>query len=501
MMLFTDLSWFQYNINHPLLFTRPSFWVFFTVVFAVFCLIHKQIKWRNVWLFAVSIFFYYKSSGLYFVLLLMSVIVNYLIGKQVAKTGERRDKRWLAFGIAYNLLWLVYYKYTYLIISWISQITGISINVQDWLGDSIHAIFTGTPTASDIILPVGISFYTFQAISYIVDVYRNKIKPLENIFDFGFYLTFFPQLVAGPIVRASDFVPQINKPFFLYKEEFGQGLFFIINGLVKKIIVADYISVNFVDRIFDTPLAYSGFENLMGVYGYAIQIYCDFSGYTDIAIGLALWMGFHLSINFKSPYKALNPTDFWRRWHISLSSWLRDYLYIPLGGNRKGTVRTYINLFLVMVIGGLWHGANIKFIVWGALHGIYLIIDKIFKSAFGQLRTLKPLRIFLTFNIVAFTWIAFRANSMDDASNIINQIFTNFKAEHILEYINAYWQIFAVMIGTYIIHWLPERFKNWYRGKFAIMPIWLQLTISAVAVFILVQFSTSGLQPFIYFQF
>lgn len=501
MMSLTDLSWFQYNINHPLLFTRPSFWLFFTIIFAFFCLIHKQIKWRNVWLFATSIFFYYKSSGLYFVLLLTSVAANYLIGKQIAKSDNGHHKRWLVFGIFYNILWLVYYKYTYLIICCVSQLTGTNIGVHDWLGDSIKAIFTASATASDIILPVGISFYTFQAISYIVDIYRNKIKPLENIFDFGFYLTFFPQLVAGPIVRASDFVPQISKPFFLYKEEFGQGLFFIINGLTKKIIVADYISVNFVDRIFDNPLAYSGFENLMGVYGYAIQIYCDFSGYTDIAIGLAMWMGFHLNINFRSPYKADCPTDFWRRWHISLSSWLRDYLYIPLGGNRKGKVRTYVNLFLVMTIGGLWHGANIKFVIWGMLHGIYLIIDKIFTSLFGKFGKLKALRTLITFNIVAFTWIAFRADSMNDAISIINQIFTNFKSEHILEYLNAYWQILAVMAIAYIIHWLPERFKNWYRGQFAIMPMWLQIIATTLIVFVLVQFCTSGLQPFIYFQF
>lgn len=494
------MNWFQFDANQPLLFTRPSFWIFFVFAYAIFCLIHKKNRWRNIWLFTVSIFFYYKSSGFYFMLLLLSVAANYCFGKLIS-TKNNHSKKWLAVAILFNILWLVYYKYTYLFVGWISQLTGISIDVHDWLGDSIKSIFSGDCRFSDIILPVGISFYTFQAISYVVDIYRNKIKPLENIFDFGFYLTFFPQLVAGPIVRASDFVPQISKPFFLYKEEFGQGLFFIINGLAKKIIVADYISVNFVERIFDNPLAYSGFENLMGVYGYAIQIYCDFSGYTDIAIGLAMWMGFHLNINFRSPYKADCPTDFWRRWHISLSSWLRDYLYIPLGGNRKGKVRTYVNLFLVMTIGGLWHGANIKFVIWGMLHGIYLIIDKIFTSLFGKFGKLKALRTLITFNIVAFTWIAFRADSMNDAISIINQIFTNFNSEHILEYLNAYWQILAVMAIAYIIHWLPERFKNWYRGQFAIMPMWLQIITTTVIVFVLVQFSTSGLQPFIYFQF
>ncbi len=495
-----DMSWLQYNPEQPLLFTRPAFWIFFLAVFAVFCLIYNRLRLRSVWLFAVSIFFYYKSSGLYFILLIVATLTNFWFGKKIASKGES-GKRWLATAVVFNLMWLFYYKYTYLITGWISQLTGIDISVRDWLGDSIASIFTGKFNASDIILPVGISFYTFQAISYVADVYRGKIRPLANIFDFGFYLTFFPQLVAGPIVRASDFIPQIGKPFFLYKEEFGQGLFFIINGLVKKIIVADYISVNFVDRIFDNPLNYSGFENLMGVYGYAIQIYCDFSGYTDIAIGLALWMGFHLNINFRSPYKARNVSDFWHRWHISLSTWLRDYLYIPLGGNRKGRLRTYINLFLVMLIGGLWHGANIKFVVWGALHGIYLIIDKAFIQLFGKNGKLPILKVFATFNIVAFTWIVFRADSMQSASDIISQIFTNFKGGYIFEYINAYWQILAVMAGAYIIHWLPERFKNWYRGQFAVIPMWLQIAVTVAVVFVLVQFSTSGLQPFIYFQF
>ena len=316
-------NWFQFDANQPLLFTRPSFWIFFVVVFAVFCLICNKLKWRSVWLLAASLFFYYKSSGFYFILLILSVLANFGFGRAIA-ANRSSGKRWLAAAVVFNLMWLIYYKYVYLFAGWFTQLTGIGIDVHDWLGDSLKALVSGHPQVSDIVLPVGISFFTFQAISYVTDIYRKKIEPLTNIFDFGFYLTFFPQLVAGPIVRASDFVPQISKPFFLYREEFGQGLFFILNGLVKKIIVADYISVNFVDRVFDSPTLYSGFENLLGVYGYAIQIYCDFSGYTDIAIGIALWMGFHLSVNFNSPYKADCPTDFWRRWHISLSSWLRD---------------------------------------------------------------------------------------------------------------------------------------------------------------------------------
>ena len=209
------MDWLKFDISNPLLFTRPSFWVFFIIVFAVFCLIHSRLRWRSVWLFAVSLFFYYKSSGFFVILLIISVLSNFYFAKKIGKSHDNSKKHWLAGAIAFNLIWLVYYKYTYLFVGWFSQLTGINVNVHDWLGDSLKSLFTHNFSASDIVLPVGISFFTFQAISYVVDIYRAKIQPLTNVFDFGFYLTFFPQLVAGPIVRAADFVPQISKKFFL----------------------------------------------------------------------------------------------------------------------------------------------------------------------------------------------------------------------------------------------------------------------------------------------
>lgn len=494
-------SWIQYSTDSPLLFTRFAFWVFLIVVFGVFCLVYKKSRARAVWLFVASLFFYYKSGGYYFLLLLLSVIVNFLLGKKIGNSLVKKSKPWLVLAIIFNLVWLVYYKYTYLFVEWFSSLTGINVEVHDWLGDSIAAIFTNTHTTTDIILPVGISFFTFQAISYVVDIFRRKITPLTNLFDMGFYLTFFPQLVAGPIVRAADFVPQIKKKFHIYREEFGQGLFLILNGLIKKIVVADYISINFVDRVFDSPLSYSGFENLMAVYGYAIQIYCDFSGYTDIAIGLALWFGFRLNINFNSPYKAVSISDFWHRWHISLSTWLRDYLYIPLGGNRKGKVRTYVNLFVVMTLGGLWHGANLKFVIWGALHGLYLIVDKILSKLMRNTKDFSVFRVFLTFNVVAFTWIVFRADSLNTVSLMFEQIFTNFNLQYIGSYISAYWFTLLIIVGAFAVHWLPIKVKDWYHGRFILLPIYVQAIVTLVVVFVLVQFSSSSLQPFIYFQF
>jgi len=497
------IDWLLYNPQKPLLFSRPVFWIYFLVVFAVFSIIYKNTFWRNAWLFFVSIFFYYKSSGLFFSLIIISVVVNFIIGNKIYKTPSTKTKKlWVGLSIFYNLGWLVYFKYTYFFSDLVNQWFGSHIEVHDWLLSSINNMSGSNFEASKILLPVGISFYTFQIISYIIDLYRNKVKPINNVFDFGFYVSFFPQLVAGPIVRASSFVPQMYSGYKVHKDEASQALFLILNGLIKKIIIADYISVNFVDRIFDSPMSYSGLENLLAVYGYSLQIYCDFSGYTDIAIGLALWMGFRLPLNFNSPYKAINITDFWRRWHISLSTWLKDYLYIPLGGNRKGKIRTYINLFITMLLGGLWHGANLRFVIWGALHGLYLAIHKLWLLIFPkQNAKLKGLRVFFTFHLVTLTWMAFRAKSMQSVMDMFHQIFANFKGSFFIEIITAYKLVLVLILLGFVIHWLPVGFKNWYKGKFVDMPVYAKVLATIIAIFILAQFSSAELQPFIYFQF
>src|SRR5690606_35141846 len=266
-------------------------------------------------------------------------------------------------------------------------------------------------------LPIGISFFTFQSLSYTIDVYRKDLTPTRSLLDYAFFVSFFPLLVAGPIVRASYFLPQLQQPLLVTREAFGRGVFLILAGLVKKAVIADYISVNFVDRVFDNPALYSGLENLLAVYGYALQIYCDFSGYSDMAIGIALLLGFQFpnNFNFNSPYRSLSITEFWRRWHISLSTWLRDYLYISLGGNRRGRLRTYLNQFITMVLGGLWHGASLRFLLWGAMHGVGLAVHKIWMSWTKNTWLGRSswagsfLSWILTFHFVCFTWIFFRA--------------------------------------------------------------------------------------------
>jgi D-alanyl-lipoteichoic acid acyltransferase DltB (MBOAT superfamily) len=499
-----------YDPRQPMLFTHLYFWIFFALVLTVYTIIYKKNPLRNAFLFLASLFFYWKSGGHFFVILIFSTLVDYTLGQLIYTSKlQRQRKLFVGMSVFVNLTLLAYFKYAYFFVDIVNDVFGTQHEVVDLL-----ALWTNNLTGSnfnmtEIILPVGISFYTFQTISYSVDIYRRKVQPVKNIVDFGFYVSFFPQLVAGPIVRAAEFVPQLYKKYQVTQREFGYALFLILNGLIKKMLVSDFISINFVDRIFANPELYTGLENLLGVYGYGLQIYCDFSGYTDIAIGVALLLGFRLPLNFNSPYKAESITDFWHRWHISLSSWLRDYLYIPLGGNRKGKIRTYINLAVTMILGGLWHGAAWRFIIWGALHGVWLAIHKGWIAVFGK-PSGKPgfwghfLRVFLTFNLVNFAWIFFRAADMQKANAVIARIGTIFNGEQLKQFpeiLSAYGHIFALMLVAYIIHWLPKSFKTKYQNWFINMHWSLKVLIAVVIAFILYQAKSSDVQPFIYFQF
>lgn len=427
---------FSFDPNSPLLFTQLYFWVFFIFVFAVFSLLHNKILMRNAFLFFVSVFFYYKTSGWFTLILLFATVFNFFSGFLIHRAkSEEKKLAWLICGLVVNLMTLCYFKYSYFFSDMMNDLFGVKLpvfNAFAWMGNQM----AGEPLFSvdKILLPVGISFYTFQCISYIMDIFRNRVEPVSNIFNFGFYVTFFPQLVAGPIVRAKAFIPQIYKKYFLSRKQFGIAMFWIVNGMAKKIILSDYIAVNFVDRVFENPTMFTGFENLVALFGYSLQVYADFSGYTDIAIGLAMLMGFYLPKNFDSPYKATNPGGFWKRWHISLSQWLQDYLYIPLGGNRTASFGTYaciltislvgmilsgsvwvavavlslalivtincykypekkknltsnMNRLNTMLLGGIWHGASWNFMIWGGLNGIGMIIYRFWKDMNVWVRT------------------------------------------------------------------------------------------------------------------
>jgi alginate O-acetyltransferase complex protein AlgI len=497
---------FLYHEESPMLFSRFYFWGFFAVLLIGYCFLYKKNILRNLYLFAFSLFFYYKSGGYFFSLLILSIVVDYLMGILIAHAKSKGIKGLFMFiSVLVNIGVLAYFKYTYLIVDTINAIFQTKFEVVNVLSLWSNTLIGTHFDISDIILPVGISFYTFQSLSYTIDVYRGKLPAVKNILNYGFFVTFFPQLVAGPIVRAADFIPQLYEKYKLTIQEFGFAIFLILNGLMKKMIISDYISINFVDRVFDAPLSYTGFENLMAVYGYAIQIYCDFSGYTDIAIGTALLLGFRLNLNFNSPYKADNITDFWRRWHISLSTWLRDYLYISLGGNRKGKFRTYLNLLLTMLLGGLWHGASIRFIIWGGIHGVALALHKVWMLIFPPKK--KPLWIshflgvLITFHLVNIAWIFFRARTMADVGNMFHQIFFNFSPGLIPEMIVSYKMVFGLIIAAFAIHWLPVKVKEWYRNLFVKIPFVLKILIAVLVVFLIYQFKSAEVQPFIYFQF
>jgi D-alanyl-lipoteichoic acid acyltransferase DltB (MBOAT superfamily) len=436
-MLFDFLkAVFAFDANSPLLFTQFYFWAFFAFVFAGFARLQNKILMRNAFLCFVSLFFYYKTSGLFVLILIFTTVFNFYQAKRIDNSGtEKTRKLNLFIGLVVNLFFLCYFKYAYFFTDIINNIFGLQLRIFNafaWLGNLFGK--SQPFNVSSILLPVGISFYTFQNISYLMDIFRKRIKPVAEILNFGFYVSFFPQLVAGPIVRANEFVPQIYKKYYLGRKQFGLAVFWIVNGLAKKIILSDYIAVNFVDRVFENPTLFSGFENLVALFGYSLQVYADFSGYTDIAIGVAMLMGFYLPKNFNSPYKATNPGNFWKRWHISLSKWLQDYLYIPMGGNRNATFATYlliitislialilsgsiwvslillltvgsvcfiayqfpekrkkintnVNLMNTMLIGGLWHGPSWNFMIWGGLNGLGIIVYKFWKDWDVYVRT------------------------------------------------------------------------------------------------------------------
>lgn len=446
---------FLFNPDEQWIFTNFYFWVFFVVVFAMFSLFHSRILLRNTFLFFASLFFYYKTSELFVLILIFTTFFSYWAGSKIFKAKtEGGKKTYLLLGLIVNLMLLCYFKYSYFLTDVVNDLLGTSFRVFDafaWLGNT--AAGANIFDVDNIMLPVGISFYTFQSISYLMDIYRKRIEPVDNMLNFGFYISFFPQLVAGPIVRASDFIPQIHKKFFLSRAQFGIAVFWILNGFAKKIIMSDYIAVNFVDRVFENPTMYSGFENLVALFGYSLQVYADFSGYTDMAIGVAMLMGFYLPKNFNSPYKAPNPGNFWKRWHISLSKWLQDYLYIPMGGNRGATFGTYccivtitaigvilsgslwiaavvsvialiitfviwlkpekrlkihtnINSMNTMLLGGIWHGASWNFMIWGGLNGIGMVVFKFWKNRNVYLRTGILLLLLIAFLALAIFYPA-----------------------------------------------------------------------------------------------
>ena len=537
------LQQFLYDSKNPLLFNNGFFVYFFTLFILLFFALRNHHKARRYVFCIFSLYFFYKASGWFVGLVLVSAVVDFFLSNAIYREKSQSKKKFLlVLSILFNLGMLFYFKYT------------------DFFIEISNSLFDTNFNPLNLILPIGISFYTFENLSYTVDVYRGEFKPANKFSDYLLFLAFFPKLMMGPIVRAHDFVPQINEPYVISERDFAKGFFLIISGLIKKLVISDYITLNMVDYMFDNPALHTGVENLMAVYGYAMVIYCDFSGYSEIAIGIALWLGFKIPPNFMSPYQSLNITEFWRRWHISLSTWLKDYLYIPLGGNRNFSVASFIfvggflvgsfimgvelfhlsnlwaavvsavlllifiipalitrktsgiaanfNLLTTMLLGGFWHGASWNFIIWGAIHGVGLGIHKIWMlltdksfSGFNQSRIYKIISGILTFHFVCFAWIFFKAEDLEIAKTMIYQIFNNFDISVFGPFYDNYKGVVWMILAAMLLHLIPDNLADKVIARTKTIPMVVYILVFFLFLILYGYFKSAEQVMPIYLQF
>ena len=488
-----------------MLFNTPEFIIFFISVLAVISCI-KFRRFQHLFLIGSSYFFFYFSNNFLITLLIFSTLLDFYIGKAIfTAKNKKRKKILLISSLVGNLGLLGFFKYADFGISQIN-------NVTESLG--IPEI-----TPLELILPIGISFYTFQTISYTVEIYRGKLEPSESLWEFALFVSFFPQLVAGPILRANHFLPQLRekisnnnmitslRTITIHDKALRFGITLMAIGFFKKMFFADNIAP-MVNEIFNVPYGLESFSVMLGAIAFGVQIYCDFSGYSDIAIGAATILGFHIPANFNKPYFAVSPVDFWRRWHISLSTWLRDYLYIPLGGNRKGNSRTYVNLITVMFLGGLWHGASWNFVIWGLMHGVYLAVQKLMTNQFPSLknnkflktRTGKIISILITQYFIFMTWLAFRVENLDALSYVLYKyVIWDFAIDATLQILSHNIIPITLIIGFFILNFIS--YKRDITKSLSEMKI-KHWTIILFGIMILILFFYDlSPEEFIYFRF
>jgi alginate O-acetyltransferase complex protein AlgI len=473
------------------LFNTVHYAWFFAAVFTVSWLLVRARRLRVAFLLAASYFFYGCWDYRFLPLIFISSSADFLLARAIAASEEpRRRKQWLWLTVLLNLGLLGFFKYA-------------NFGVETLR--SLFAYFGSAPplAALHVVLPIGISFFTFESMSYVIDVYRRELKPHASYLDYLTFVAFFPHLVAGPIVRPRDLLPQLAGPPRFSAAAAGEGLFLIGLGLSKKVVIGDYLALNLVDRVFGAPLGYSSLECYAAVVGYALQIYCDFSGYTDIAIGSALLLGIRFPPNFDAPYTAFDLVDFWRRWHISLSTWLRDYLYISLGGNRHGRARTYLNLFLTMLLGGLWHGANWTFVAWGAWHGALLAVTRAYRewrAGRGQGGAPSGIRrvlaVALTFHLVLIGWVLFRCESFGKARLIFAKL-----AEGTTYHPNLDRRVLLVLLLGLSAHFIPGAWFGASRTAFCRLPAAGQAVVLFGVLLLLRMVDSAEAVPFVYFQF
>jgi alginate O-acetyltransferase complex protein AlgI len=473
-----------------MLFNSQEYFIFLGIALTIFWLLRHHEAPRLRLLFTMSCVFYMAARPVYVFLLLGSTLWDYTIGARIhGSNDEAVRKRWLFASIAGNLGLLGIFKY----FNFASRALGDGLGL---LGLAFEAPYL------DVVLPVGISFYTFQTMSYTIDIYRRKLEPAKTLREFAVFVTYFPQLVAGPIVRASELLPQLQRPPRLRTERVSEAAFLFLTGLVKKVVVADYLSVNLVDRVFDSPDLYTAPEVVIALYAFTAQIYCDFSGYTDMARGSAMLMGYDLPENFDRPYQSTNPAEFWRRWHMTLSRWLRDYLYFPLGGSKGGPLRAYWNLWLTMFLIGIWHGASWTFVLYGAIQATVMVAHRYVVRMRGRPRDavdpflVVAFKVFLSLQFVVFSRILFRATDLTNARDVTERLFSG--TSSLAQIAPSVW---VILVGTFVLHYTPRRWYESVRHGFKAMPATAQGLTAAAVLAGLAQVATTEVVPYIYFQF
>ena len=472
-----------------MIFPTATFAIFFLIVLPLSWLAMSEMRRWRVFIIAASYVFYGWWDWHFVFLLAGCTLWNHVLAVRIDRTAEQRTRKiLLAVAVAGDLGVLAYFKYFDFFVS-----SSHNLAVQVGIGLPLET--------RSIVLPVGISFYTFMAISYVVDTYRRDFKPV-TLGKFAAYLSFFPHLVAGPIVRGSELVPQMETRRDPRRVDTSRAFYLIATGLFKKVVIANYLATHITDQVFAVPGSHSSAEILVATYAYAVQIYADFSGYTDMAIGIALLLGFKFPQNFDSPYTATSLQSFWRRWHMTLSRWLRDYLYIPLGGNRKGRVRTYINLMVTMLLGGLWHGASWTFVIWGGIHGTGLAFERWRRDRAGDVeRTLSTTRVWLqrllTFNVVCFAWIFFRSDSLTRAWQMISGLVTGWGEPSPLVTAGVLTWIVVGIAAQY----LPARIPLGLMARFSRLPVVGQAAALGAVLMFANAMGPQGVAPFIYYRF
>ena len=468
-----------------MLFPTIDFAVFFAIVFPVTWFLNRLNSCKKWFLVAASYYFYAYWKIEYVPLLFCSSVGNFLIALLLGKLRDGSSRTAvLWFGVAANLGVLAYFKYyNFFLLTLTDLFEALRLEVS-------------LPFA-EVALPIAISFLTFHALSYLIDVYRRELPPTKSLVDILLYLSFFPHLIAGPIVRAKQFLAQTVRPSNPGDIRLGASVFLILGGLFKKVIIANYLATDFVDNIFRTPADYSSLDLLLGTYAYGLQIYCDFSAYTDIAIGVANLLGYEFPQNFNQPYRATSVRDFWRRWHMSLSSWLRDYLYIPLGGSKRFIYR---NLMITMALGGLWHGASFNFVIWGVLHGLALVLEHALGFTVAADPRVAPvraaLRWFVTFNFVCLAWVFFRSPSIEASFVYFGKLVTGASfGTTMTPFVAAMLALGAV---TQVI---PPRWFEALQARYETASLPVRVTVPFAVIFLIAVAGPSGIPPFIYFQF